>query len=73
MIQRSKKPIRTEVVLGSKLVNENNINTKPKKKKPINEFVGGSKLVNENNIVINIPVPNVKKKRKKKTKNASRT
>ena len=55
------------MVLGSKLVNENNINTKPKKKKPINEFVGGSKLVNENNIIINMPEP-VKKKRKKKPK-----
>jgi len=66
MIQRSRKPvIKTEVVLGSKLVNENNINTKPKKKKPINEFIGNSKLVNENNIVINMPEP-VKKKRKKK-------
>ena len=72
MIQRSRKPVKAEVVLGSKLVNENNINTKPKKKKPINEFVGGSKLVNENNIIINMPEP-VKKKRKKKTKNASRT
>ena len=68
MIQRSKKPISSEVVIGSKLVNENNINTKPKKKKPINEFVGGSKLVNENNIVINMPVPVVKKKRKRKPK-----
>ena len=68
MIQRSRKPVKTEVVLGSKLVNENNINTKPKKKKPINEFVGGSKLVNENNIVINMPVPIVKKKRKRKPK-----
>ena len=67
MIQRSRKPVKAEVVLGSKLVNENNINTKPKKKKPINEFVGGSKLVNENNIIINIPEP-VKKKRKKKPK-----
>ena len=67
MIQRSRKPVKAEVVLGSKLVNENNINTKPKKKKPINEFVGGSKLVNENNIIINMPEP-VKKKRKKKPK-----
>jgi len=68
MIQRNRKPvIKTEVVLGSKLVNENNINTKPKKKKPINEFIGGSKLVNENNIIINMPEP-VKKKRKKKPK-----
>jgi hypothetical protein len=67
MIQRSKKPVKTEIILGSKLVNENIINTKPKKKKPINEFVGGSKLVNENNIIINMPEP-VKKKRKKKPK-----
>ena len=66
MIQRTKK---TEIVIGDKLVNENNINSKKKKKAKelINEFVGGSKLVNENNIVINIPEP-VKKKRKRKPK-----
>ena len=63
MIQRTKK---TEIIIGDKLVNENNINSKKKKKAKelINEFVGGSKLVNENNIVINIPEP-VKKKRKR--------
>ena len=63
MIQRSKKPIDKEIV----------VTTKPKKKvKLLNEFVGGNKLtnklVNENNIVINIPEPVVKKKRKKKPK-----
>ena len=63
MIQRSKKPIHNEIVT----------NPKPNKKvKLLNEFVGGNKLtnklVNENNIVINMPVPVVKKKRKKKPK-----
>jgi len=63
MIQRSKKPIHKEIVT----------NPKPNKKvKLLNEFVGGNKLtnklVNENNIVINMPVPVVKKKRKKKPK-----
>ncbi len=65
MIQRSRvtKPIHKEIVT----------NPKPNKKvKLLNEFVGGNKLtnklVNENNIVINMPVPVVKKKRKKKPK-----
>ena len=62
MIQRTrvKTPIHKEIVT----------NPKPNKKvKLLNEFVGGNKLtnklVNENNIVINMPVPVVKKKRKK--------
>ena len=65
MIQRTraKTPIDKEII----------ITTKPNKKvKLLNEFVGGNKLtnklVNENNIVINMPVPVVKKKRKKKPK-----
>ena len=65
MIQRTRvtKPIHKEIVT----------NPKPNKKvKLLNEFVGGNKLtnklVNENNIVINMPVPVVKKKRKKKPK-----
>jgi hypothetical protein len=65
MIQRTRvtKPIHNEIVT----------NPKPNKKvKLLNEFVGGNKLtnklVNENNIVINMPVPVVKKKRKKKPK-----
>jgi hypothetical protein len=68
MIERNKKT--TEITMGDKLVNKNNINSKKKKKDNslLNEFVGGNKLINENNIIIKMPEETVKKKRKKKQK-----
>jgi len=68
MIERNKKT--TEITMGDKLVNKNNINSKKKKKENslLNEFVGGNKLINENNIIIQMPEEAVKKKRKKKQK-----